>query len=360
VTRRARPRRPPAPGPAAPPPAPPRRPSREAVFALVCGALVLLAVCYVGYAALRARSSAPAPAPSAAGSPQLRAVLQRPHLVFLQPSGGDPTQDVVAVAPLVQGTTERTLTDLRCQRAYFAAGRGVCVGQNLLGAGFLFDERFTPGRGFTQPGIPTRARVSREGRLSATTVFVTGHAYSAPGFSTQTLITDVATGSTIDLERYAVTKDGQRIQSPDFNFWGVTFAPGGGRFYATLGTQGHAYLVEGDVASRTARVLTDGVECPSLSPDGTRIAYKQPVPGAQRTWRLHVLDLRTLAATALAETRSVDDQVEWLDDSRVLYGLPDEGPPATLDVNLWSVPADGSGAPAEFLAHAASPAVVRS
>jgi hypothetical protein len=330
------------------------------VFGLVCAALVVLAASYVGYAAVRARSTAGAPAAAAATDPRLRALLQRPHLVFLQPSGGDPTQDAVAVAPLVQGTSERTLTDLRCQRVYVASGRGVCLGQNLVGAGFLFDDRFAPGRTFTQPGVPTRARVSREGRLAATTVFVTGHGYNAPGFSTQTMITDLASGSTVDLERFAVTRDGQRIQSPDFNFWGVTFAPGGSRFYATVGTQGHAYLVEGDLASRTARVLADDVECPSLSPDGTRIAYKRPVPGAQRTWRLHVLDLRTLATTALAETRNVDDQVEWLDDSRVLYGLQDEGPPATLDVNLWAVAADGNGAPSEFLAHAASPAVVRS
>jgi len=101
------------------------------------------------------------------------------------------------------------------------------------------------------------------------------------------------------------------------------------------------------------------VECPDLSPDGTRVAYKHPLPGPQRRWRLHVLDLRTMVDTALSEARSVDDQVEWLDDSRLLYGLQDEGPPPTLDVNLWTVPADGSGTPAMFLAHAASPAIVR-
>ncbi len=107
------------------------------------------------------------------------------------------------------------------------------------------------------------------------------------------------------------------------------------------------------------KVIADAVECPSLSPDGTRVAYKRPLPGQQRRWRLHVLNLRTMADTALAETRSVDDQVEWIDDSRIAYGVQDEGPPPTLDVNLWTVPADGSGAPAMFLAHAASPAVVR-
>jgi hypothetical protein len=78
-----------------------------------------------------------------------------------------------------------------------------------------------------------------------------------------------------------------------------------------------------------------------------------------RTWRLHVLDLTTMQDRALGETRSVDDQAEWLDNSTVLYGLNEEGPPATLDMNLWSVGIDPGSKPAEFLKHASSPAVVR-
>jgi hypothetical protein len=336
-----------------------RRLPREAVFGIVCGALVVVTLGYVGYAALHPSPAPPNAAATSVSDPRLRALLQQPHLVFLQPSGADPTQDVVTVAPLQQGTTERFETGLRCQRAYFAGGHGICVGRDMVGSGFFFDDRFSVGRGFAEPGLTSRARVSPDGRFAASTVFVTGHSYSTPGFSTQTLITDVATGATVNLERFTVTKDGQRIQAPDFNFWGVTFAADGNRFYATLGTNGHSYLIEGDRAARTARVLADGVECPSLSPDGTRVAYKRALPGDQRHWRLHVLDLRTLADTTLAEPRSVDDQAEWLDASRIAYGLQDEGPPPTLDVNLWTVPADGTGAPALFLAHAASPAVVR-
>jgi hypothetical protein len=279
--------------------------------------------------------------------------------VFLQPSGGDPGEDVVAVAPLEQRTSDRFLSGLHCRRAYFAAGHGVCLGHDARGGSFFFDSALSAGLAFGQPGLPSRARVSPDGRLAATTVFVTGHEYNQVGFSTETLLTDVATGASVNLERFTVTRDGQRFEAADFNFWGVTFASDSRHFYATLGTGGHTYLVEGDVAAKTARVLTDGVECPSLSPDGTRIAYKRAVPGAVRTWRLHVLDLATMADRALAETRNVDDQVEWLDGSRVLYGLQDEGPPPTLDVNLWTVPAEGGGAPSLFLAHATSPAVVR-
>jgi uncharacterized repeat protein (TIGR01451 family) len=54
--------------------------------------------------------------------------------------------------------------------------------------------------------------------------------------------------------------------------------------------------------------------------------------------------------TPLAETRSIDDQIEWLDDDRVLYG---DG------WHLWSMPADGSGTPRRFMSDANSPAVVR-
>ena len=69
------------------------------------------------------------------------------------------------------------------------------------------------------------------------------------------------------------------------------------------------------------------------------------------TWRLHVLDLASGRETALAETRSVDDQVEWLDDERIMYGLAGD---------VWVVAADGGGKPRVFIPDALSPAVVRS
>jgi hypothetical protein len=51
----------------------------------------------------------------------------------------------------------------------------------------------------------------------------------------------------------------------------------------------------------------------------------------------------------LAEPQVVDDQVEWLDDAHVLYGLLG---------NVWIVNADGSGRPRLYLRNALSPAVV--
>src|SRR5262249_48632838 len=159
-----------------------------------------------------------------------------------------------------------------------------------------------------------------------------------------------------DLEQFAVLRDGQPIQAADFNFWGVTFARDSNRFYATLGTGGHRYLVEGDIAARRVRVLTDGVECPSLSPDNARLAFKKRTSEGRDflgSWRLTVLDLATLAETPLAEAGSVDDQPEWLDDGHVLYAQP--GNPRST----WVVPADGRGPARPFLPDGFSPAVVR-
>jgi hypothetical protein len=104
------------------------------------------------------------------------------------------------------------------------------------------------------------------------------------------------------------------------------------------------------VSARRVRTLRENVECPSLSPDGTRVAYKKLFGRDPAVWRLHVLDLRTMADTPLAETRVVDDQAEWLDDRRVLYRIGEE---------IWVVRADGRGAARRFLARADSPSVLR-
>ena len=121
-----------------------------------------------------------------------------------------------------------------------------------------------------------------------------------------------------DLEKFDVTRDGKPFDKIDFNFWGVTFARDERTFYATLSSGGKYYLVEGDVPTRRARVIADGVECPSLSPDEKRIAFKRRHGDK---WRLYLLDLESGREHPLAETRSADDQVEWLDDERIIYRL---------------------------------------
>src|ERR1041385_3666969 len=154
-----------------------------------------------------------------------------------------------------------------------------------------------------------------------------------------------------NLEEFTVSRDGHPFKAIDFNFWGVTFAADGNRFYATLSTGGQTYLVEGNIAAREMRVLRANVECPSLSPDGTRLVFKKRVGGDIHgpVWRFHVLDLATKTETPLAEARSIDDQAEWLDDHRILYEIAPD---------LWTVPADGKGEPSRYLRSALTPAVI--
>jgi hypothetical protein len=259
----------------------------------------------------------------------------------------------------VQAIDERTTTTLRCERTYFAAGVGICLRRELrilvsTTVATIVDASFRPLFEVRTAGIPSRARISRDGRLAAFTVFVTGHDYADTQLSTATLLVDVGKRATIaNLEEFEVWQDGRTVTSPDFNYWGVTFEDDSNVFYATLRTGGVNYLVRGDIAARTVTVLHRGVECPSLSPDGTRVAFKKLIARGQ--WRAAVLDLTTFEETLLAETGNVDDQIEWLDDERVLYALPDPAPWMTIMVAR----ADGSGQPQIFAKGAASPAVVR-
>jgi hypothetical protein len=218
----------------------------------------------------------------------------------------------------------------------------------------LVDANFQPRFTIRTDGIPSRARVSADGRYAAFTVFLTGHAYSDAQLSTATLLANMEDGTTIaNLEEFQVSREGRIVHAPDFNYWGVTFERDSNLFYATLRTGGINYLVHGDIRARTLDVVYKGVECPSLSPDGERVAFKKLISPAD--WRLGVLDLATLKETLLAGTASVDDQAEWLDNNHVLYAIVDQTPWMSIMV----VPADGSGQPRVFAKGASSPAIAR-
>src|SRR4051812_33122687 len=276
----------------------------------------------------------------------------RPMLVLrsLKPKGQ------VAVAPLGDTAGRRTFAPLSCERVYFAGGRGLCLARSKgLATGlsaYVFGPDFRIQHKVELAGIPSRARVSADGRYGAVTAFVAGDSYAAAGaFSTRTTLIDMARGEKLaELEQFTVTRNGRQVTAIDLNYWGVTFsAQDSDRFYATLATGGKTYLIEGSVSGRTAHTIHTNVECPSLSPDGTGVAYKKRTGPSSAPWRLTVLDLKTMRETPLAETRSVDDQAEWLDDGRGLYGR---------DGQVWVVPADGSGSPAPYAAAADSPAAV--
>ncbi len=256
---------------------------------------------------------------------------------------------------------------LSCEVAYVGGAHGICLvakrGVFTTYSGKLFDAgTFATIADFPLQGVPSRNRVSVDGKLAAYTVFLTGHGYSSVDFSTQTVILDVPSARVVaDLETdFTVRRDGQVIKEEDFNFWGVTFTPDAKGFFATLSTGGKHFLVSGDIATRTMQVIHDNVECPSLSPDGTRVAYKKRFIIDNRiVWQLHVLDVMTGKETSLSEQRSIDDQLEWLDNRNVLYSVPEGDGSSGGGTDVWVVPADGKGQPRLYLTKSYSPSVVR-
>ncbi|HEX4464988.1 MAG TPA: hypothetical protein VH042_10150 [Solirubrobacterales bacterium] len=283
--------------------------------------------------------------------PQAGAVLARSDVMVraVEPSNPQLNGRVFLVD---HGKVKQLPGDLSCERVYFAAGRGICMGVAPSGVDYtaqVFNSKMETLNTITLSGLPSRARVSEDGRYGAMTVFVTGDSYleSSTAFSTRTYVVDMASGKAIDqLEQFSVSKDGKPFDAVDFNFWGITFDPNDSdRFYATLGTGDHHYLVEGSIKGREMKVLRDGVECPSLSPDGKQIAYKSRI-GHSNRWHLRVLDVATLKDHPVAETRSIDDQAEWLDDRTLAYS---DG------TNVYTVPADGSGEPGLLVRDASSP-----
>ena len=71
-----------------------------------------------------------------------------------------------------------------------------------------------------------------------------------------------------------------------------------------------------------------------------------------------VLDLATMTETTLAETNSVDDQAEWLDNATIAYALPEDASTPGSPTDVWTVAADGSGTPRLLVPRAASPAII--
>ncbi len=243
-----------------------------------------------------------------------------------------------------------------CSRGYAAGGRILCLHPDPEATGTfqlsVLDDHFNPIRELPINGVPTRARVSADGRMLGYTVFVSGDSYLSSGFSTRSGILDLGTDALASsLEDFTI--DGRKPPT-DANFWGISFAADDNTFYATMSTGTHLYLVQGDFAAETITVLDDGVECPSLSPDGTRLVYKKRLPDL--SWRLWVYDLATKSRTQLAEPANVDDQGAWIDDQTIMYSKLDESD-GTLAI--WSVPADGTGAPTMIIPDAESPSAVR-
>jgi hypothetical protein len=333
---------------------------RIAMLLLVAVAVVAAAAVYAALAFQDARQSQAAP--PAVEVTQSESLPVAPYVVFRNTASGQGFGEAATV-PLTDPGGQRALSGKSCDRVYGTDKLTFCLQtKHELATIFqasVFDAGWKETASWPLAGIPSRARTNANGSLVATTVFVSGHAYSGAGFSTETVIRDQAGAGTGTMEDYALILDGNRIKATDRNIWGVTFVPGRPDvFYATASSQGKIWLVQGSMAGRTLTVIRSGVECPSISPDGTRLAYKKSDTGTLTGHRsIAVLDLSSGVESVLAEQQSIDDQIEWLDDSTLLYGLPRDG--SELDSDIWSIKTDPSGRPALFIEHAWSPSVVR-
>ena len=270
--------------------------------------------------------------------------------------GGD------AVAAVDPSATDgaRTPTGLRCQRVYTAGGTTVCLRVAGLGPSFeaaVLDASGAVVKSIPLPGVPSRARVSASGKVVSWTVFVTGDSYSsAGGFSTRTGYYDLRDGTVVEsLETYALTVDGTPHTALDVNYWGMTVSADDTTFYATVGTGGRRWLIKGSTADRTAATVRQGPECPSLSPDGKRLAYKKATKWVGR-WELAVSDLATGTETVLPGTSGIDDQAAWLDDGTLAYGVPSQ---STGVPGVYRVAADGKSEPVLVATAASSPVPAR-
>ncbi|WP_275461843.1 hypothetical protein [Streptomyces noursei] len=340
-------------------PTPPTARSRRARVLAVAVAGALLATVAIGYTVAATRRAQPTDTVSAFG-------LDHGRLYFRSTgAGAGRVASVPARTPGGRGTApgddRRATGGPACERFHAAGGTGLCLqrrpGIPPRSYAVVLDDRLRERRRIALTGIPNRARVSASGRMLAWTMFATGDSYATTSFSTRTSVLDTRTGYLIkNIEEIPLTLDGRRYHSPDVNYWGVTFARDDNLFYATVSTKGRTYLVRGDIRKWAAHALRENVECPSLSPDGTRLAFKKRVrEGATDPWRLSVLDLRTLREHPVAETRSVDDQAAWLDDRTLAYALPGRG---GRPGDVWTVPADGGGTPSLRVPDASSPVLV--
>jgi len=291
-----------------------------------------------------------------------RVTLTTPARMVFRNMAWGPHRDELTTVPASDPSGPRTASGLKCLRFYASSGTGVCL-QAVHGTvtdtyrALILDAHLRVQDRYDVPGIPSRARVSPTGHFAAWTAFVGGDSYAGTNFSTRAAIVDTRTGKlTPSLESFRILKDGHVHHAADVNFWGVTFAADDRTFYATLATKGSTYLVRGDLKARTVTTIHTNVECPSLSPDGTRIAYKKRVKGLPKDapWHLYVLNLRTMRETSLAEPRSVDDQAVWRDDHAIVYALPGD-----YGADLYAVPADGTGKPRRISTAAVSPAFVK-
>jgi hypothetical protein len=299
--------------------------------------------------------------PAAAAAPHVGTMTRPMAAPFLMFRTLTPARAHGRVAMLtMSGGGRRYLTPLRCGRVHFAGGSGVCLAEHAEGTTVkfvadLFDRSFRQTHRLELAGVPTRVRVSPDGRLAAVTTYAEEESPAGERLAIESILIDLPAGRVIaDLREFAIdTAEVGSISGP-VDFASVSFDRDGDRFFATLSTPVQRFVVVGSIRERRLRPIKADLATEALSPDGTRLLVKRRV-GERGFWQLLVLDLATLAERALDQNdRTIDDQVEWLNDDEVVYhDATDQG------TQIWALAADGQSKPRLLVANAFSPVAVR-
>lgn len=282
------------------------------------------------------------------------------RIIFRNTAMGD-GYGALATVSLKDPSGARSISSIACDRVDQNNGLISCM-RTLRGIPTTFEDQVLDTDGtvqatFSLPGIPNRTRVS-DGGLVATTSFITGHSYAAGSFSTETTVRNTRGEDFGNLENFAMTVDGKEMTATDRNVWGVSFISEDS-FFATAASSGETWLMKGSLSHRSMESVRNNAECPSVSPDGTKVAYKKRTGnGPTVHWDIAVLDLQSGRETVIALAQGFDDQLEWLDNQRLLIGVPRSG--AVGDSDVYVIDAQADAEPQMFIEHAWSPSVVRS
>ena len=226
----------------------------------------------------------------------------------------------------------RTLLNRRCLRVDISAGNGICLSQDE-GDGSprytstFFDATDPALRAIKSYGtpLPSRARVSADGSLATTTGFVDGTSYEDSTVEITTIVTIDSFDSTsplIGLNQFNVEDSDPEYNGSDRKFWGVTFVDNE-QFYVTGFFADVPLIVRGNISNRSMELTGLEGSCPSLSPDGETLVYKRTRD--DDGFDLVAVELASGDSWTLGETRSVNDQVAWLDNETILYAIHPDG-----------------------------------
>ncbi|KAG1649997.1 hypothetical protein GQR58_028484 [Nymphon striatum] len=154
------------------------------------------------------------------------------------------------------------------------------------------------------------------------------------------------------------TADDAKYGSANSKYWGLSFVDNND-FYITGWFGDGPEIMSGSLDTMVVKPTGFDGSCPSLSPDGKTLVFKES--RAEGGFDLVAVDLATNDKWILGETRSVDDQVEWLDNDTILYAVhPDGGDkPVQPEFDIWMLDIAEGSEPVLFLPNADSPAVVR-